>query len=63
MKPEKFFMDNLNRLPRGIDGEPQDTEKRNTYWGLVLLSREVEALRQEQQQVMHALRQIASRIQ
>jgi len=63
MKSEKFFMDNLSRLPKGIDGSAEDKEKHNTYWGLVLLSREVEALRQEQQQVMNALRQIASRIQ
>lgn len=62
MNSEQFFIDNLNRLPKGIGGLAEDKEKSNLYWGLVLLSREVASLHQDQQQVLQALRQIAARI-
>lgn len=62
MSSEKFFIDNLNRLTKGLGGQPQDPEKHNLYWGLLNLSREIGELRREQQQVLQELRQLASRI-
>lgn len=62
MSAEKYFVDNLNKLPKGIGGLPQDPEKFNLYQGLLELARQLSRLEKEQAQTQADLQRLRSRL-
>ena len=62
MSAEKFFVDNLNRLPKGLGGAALDQEKFNLYQGLLELARQLSRLEKEQAQTQTDLQRIRSRL-
>lgn len=62
MSAEKYFVDNINRLPKGLGGVPADPEKHNLYHGLLALAKQISQLQQELAQTQSELQRLRSRL-
>lgn len=62
MSAEKYFVDNLNKLPKGIGGAAIDHEKFNLYQGLLELARQLSRLEKELAQTQADLQRLRSRL-
>lgn len=58
MTAEKFFTDNINRLPKGLGGTPQDPQASNLNWGLLQIAKQLTAIQHEQQRQSQELQQL-----
>jgi len=62
---EKFFTDNINRLPKlGTPGlTPEQAIQANLNWGLLYLARHLDSIEQQISKLQHDLRDVQSRVQ
>lgn len=60
MAAEKFFTDNINRLPKigALGLKAEQAVEANTQWGLLELAKQLTAIQHEQQRQSQELQQL-----
>ncbi|XHS77090.1 hypothetical protein ACFJGW_15345 [Burkholderiaceae bacterium UC74_6] len=62
MSAMKFFAENINLLPMGLDGSQADQEKHSLYSGLLEMAKQLDAIQDAQRQQLRQLQNLSARI-